>query len=73
MPRVCDSKTLKLKQCDMLSKVRCNLIAMVWKDKRCAHIDKYAETTTENNFYNEQGKAEKPVIIDYKQHMDYVN
>jgi len=57
----------------MLSKVRCNLIAMVWKDKRCAHIDKYAETTTENNFYNEQGKAEKPVIIDYKQHMDYVN
>jgi len=75
MPRGFDKKTLKLEQDGICARVRGNLTAMVWKDKWDVHIlTNMQRVPTEGNFYDEQGKAQKPVIItDYNQHRGYAD
>jgi hypothetical protein len=42
IPRVLDRKKLKLDWGDIHARVRGNLTALVWKEARCVHFDKYA-------------------------------
>jgi hypothetical protein len=68
-----DNKTLKFKPAGIRGRVRCNLTAVIWKDKRDLYIltNKY-RPPTEGNFCDEQGKAGKPAIVtDYNRHMGY--
>jgi hypothetical protein len=66
---------MNLKPSDMRTKVRGNLTATVWKEKHNVNIvaNKHSPQL-QNNFCDEQGKAEKPAILqNYNRHMRYVD
>jgi hypothetical protein len=66
-------KTMKLTHGDIRTRVRGNLTAMIWKDKR--HVNMLTNVhhpPAEGNFHDEHVNTLKPMIIqDYNQHMGY--
>jgi hypothetical protein len=68
-------KTMKLTWGDIRTRVRGNLTAMIWKDRRYVNmLMNMHHPPAEGNFCDEHGNALKPVIIqDYNQHMVYVD
>jgi hypothetical protein len=68
-------KTMKLTWGDIRTRVRGNLTAMIWKNKRHVNmLTNMQHPPAEGNFRDEHGNTLKPVIIqDYNQHMGYVN
>ena len=56
---------MKIKRDDLKNKVKGNLTATVWKDKRNGHLMmNMLSPPLEGNFYEEHGKAMKPAIVD---------
>jgi hypothetical protein len=68
-----DSKTLKLKQGDIHSRVRGVLTALIWKDKQDICIQtNVLHPPAVGNFCDEYRRAHKPAIIeDYLQQMGH--
>jgi hypothetical protein len=68
-------KTMKLTQCDIRIRVRDNLSAKIWKDKRHVHtLTNMHYPPAEGNFHDQHGNTLKPAIIqDYNQHTEYVD
>jgi hypothetical protein len=66
---------MKLTWGDVRTRVRGNLTAMIWKDKRHVNmLTNMHHPPAEGTFCDEHGNALKPVIIqDYNQHMGYVD
>jgi hypothetical protein len=66
---------MKLTQGDIRIRVRGDLTAMIWKDKRHVNmLTNMHHLPAEGNFCDEHGNTLKPVIIqDYNQHMGYVD
>ncbi|PNF35737.1 hypothetical protein B7P43_G16133 [Cryptotermes secundus] len=68
-------RQFQLMKGDIRVRVRWNLTALVWKDKR----DVYMLTNmhcppAEGNFFDEHGNAMKPaIVVDYNTHMGYVD
>jgi hypothetical protein len=57
-------KMLKLEHGDTCARVRGNLTALVWKDMQDTHIlTNMHRPPTEGNFCDEEGKAQKPTIV----------
>jgi hypothetical protein len=67
--------TMKMKRSDVKTKVKGNLTATVWKDKRIVNkLKNLYSPPMEDNFCDEHGKAMKPAIIqDCNRHMGYVD
>ena len=68
-------KTTKLKTGDIHVRTRADLTAILWWDKRdVCMLTNIHSSPAEGNFCNEGGKAIKlQIVIDYNQHMGYVN
>jgi hypothetical protein len=68
-------KTMKLRWGDIRTRVRSNLTAMIWKDKR--HVNMLMNMNhppAEGNFCDKHGNVLKPAIIqDYNRHMGYID
>jgi hypothetical protein len=60
MPRDLEKK-LKMKWVFINTRVRSDLTAVIWKDKR--NVDKYYHPSEEGNFCGEDGNAQKPVTV----------
>ncbi|PNF39361.1 hypothetical protein B7P43_G18177 [Cryptotermes secundus] len=68
-------RQFRLKKGDIRVRVRRNLTALVWKDKRDVHILTNMNCPpAEGTFRNEHGNAIKPsVVVDYNTHMGYAD
>jgi hypothetical protein len=61
---------LKLKCGDVRTKVRDDLTALLWKDKRdVLMLTNMHPAPKEGNYCDEYGNAIRPKIIDYNQHI----
>jgi len=72
MPQVLGHK--KMTREDLQLRTRCELTAILWRDKRDVSIlTNIHDPPEEGNFCNNNGKAIKPQIVaDYNRHMGYV-
>jgi hypothetical protein len=62
-----------LKWSDIKTRVKGDLIASIWKDKRNNMLMNMHHPPEEDNFCDDYGNALKPVIVqDYNRHMGYV-
>jgi len=68
-------KTMKLKRGDTRTKVRDNMAAMIWKDRRHVNVlTNMHYPSREGNFRGEHGNALKPSIMqEDNQHMCYMD
>lgn len=75
MPHDIRPNYIKLKRGDIITRVRGNLSAIRWKDKRDMYLlTNMHSPPLEGNFVDEFGNAIKPKVIqDYNTHMGYVD
>jgi hypothetical protein len=65
MPEGTDCKTLKLERGDIRARTRCDLIAMIWEDKREVYmLTNIHNPPTEGSFCNEHGNAVKSSTVE---------
>ena len=75
MPKDLKPQTLRLKCSDIRVRTRGDLIAVVWRDKRCmCLLSNIRDPPREGNYHDEHGSAIKPAIMtDYNRHMQHVD
>ena len=75
MPKDLKPKTLRLKRGEVRVRIRGDLTAVVWKDKRdVCLLTNIHDQPREGNYHNEHGNARKPAIVaDYNRHMEHVD
>jgi hypothetical protein len=75
LPEDLRSNRLGLKRGDIRVRVRGDMTASVWKDKRDVHmLTNMHNPPAEGNFCDDHGNAIKPAIVeDYNKHMGYVD
>jgi hypothetical protein len=75
MPKDIGPKSLKMKKGDIVTRVRGNLRAVRWKDKRDVYIlTNMHDPPVEGNFSDESGCAIKPTVVeDYNTYMGFVD
>ena len=75
MPKDLKPKTLRLKHGDIRVRIRGDLTAVVWNDKRdMCHLTHIHDLPREGNYHDEHGNAIKPAIVaDYNCHMGHID
>ncbi|XP_023722709.1 piggyBac transposable element-derived protein 4 [Cryptotermes secundus] len=75
LPQDFRNRQLQLKKGDVQVRVRGDMTALVWKDKRDIHmLTNMHSPPAAGNFCNEHGNAIKPATVaDYNKHMGYVD
>jgi len=75
MPQDLAPKTVKLKRGDIHIRIRADLMAILWRDKReICTLMKILDGPADGNFCSEGGKAIKlQILIDYNHYLRYVD